>query len=356
MWEVKNGTPFSAAGYFVRDRDGFEHWTVAVRARFGLEPSCLPRVVDQQSVRIAPEYADESALELAAEADLSPFRPRPDIILRGEAHPSLDGGYARLLTLKIGGTEKRVLAFGPRRARRLRGKWRVERQTFAAFSLSWKRSLGGRDVLGSDGSEAATHPINPIGAGWSPRMTAAPDGIEFDLPQLERPDDLLHPGQPPPSPIGFGAIQPAWEPRAQRAGTYDKAWRTGRAPMAPVDFAEAFHQAASDDQVYDGELRGGEPVELDGFLPDRQLGFRLPQVLLDARTRLGAGIVDSRFRLIGLDIDATASTLDMIWNISIPCPGGDHRACPTGLAGRPLRARQWNELRRPPGPRRPGHR
>lgn len=324
MWEVDNGTPFSAAGYFVRDRDGFEHWAVAVRARFGLQPDGLPVIVDQRPVRMAPEYADDDASELAAEADLSPFRPRPDVILRGEAHPSADGGYTRMLTLRIGETEKRVQAFGPRRARRLQGRWRVERRPFIAFGLSWKRSLGGRDVLGPDEHGEATHPGNPIGAGWSPRMTAAQDGVEFDLPQLERPDDLLHPGRPSPAPVGFGAVQPAWEPRAGRAGTYDEAWRTSRAPILPADFAETFHQAASDDQVHPGELRGGEPIELDGFRPDGPLGFRLPQVLLDARTRMGPGVIDSRLRLIGLEIDAAALTLDMIWNMSMPCPGGDH--------------------------------
>ncbi len=319
-----NGTPFATGAYFLRDRQGNEHWVVAVRARFELALGRLPRIAGQAPVRMAPQYADEAARELAAESDLAPFRPHVDIILRGSAQPPGDGSGSRLLRLKFGGLEKRVQAFGPRRLLRRGGKWLVDRQPFLPFPLSWTRSLGGPDVAAADAPDRVLHPANPIGIGWSARLAGVPDGTEFELPQLERPDSLVHPARPLPQPVGFGAVQPAWQPRASRAGTYDEAWRNGHAPLAPPDFSDAFHQAASDDQVYEPTLKGGEPIELDGFHPEGTLAFQLPQVLLDARTRIGVGVVDSRFRLVGVEIDATERMLDMIWNIAVPCPGGDH--------------------------------
>ena len=324
MWEVMNATPFATGAYFLRDRVGHEHWVVAVRGRFDLTPAHPPRIAEQFPVRLAPHYADETSLELVAESDLAPFRPCPDIILRGTAHPPADGSGARLLRLKVGALEKRVQACGPRRLRRQDGRWLVERQPFVAFPLSWTRSLGGPDVAMPEAADRPAHPANPIGTGWSARMDAAPDGTEFDLPQLERPDSLFHPARPLPQPVGFGAVQPGWQPRAARAGTYDEAWHADHAPLPPPDFSDAFHQAASDDQVYPTALKGGEPIELDGFDPDGPLTFDLPQVLLDARTRIGVGLVDSRFRLVSLEIDASERRLDMVWNIAVPCPGGDH--------------------------------
>ncbi len=323
MWEVFNGTPFATGAYFVRDREGLEHWVVAVRARFGLGGG-LPRVVEQAPVRMSPEYADADAQELAAEADLAPFRPHTDILLRGHAFPPEDGGRDRLLTLKVGTLEKRVRAFGPRHVKRRGRGWLVERQSFAPFALSWRRSLGGRDVLAGEQEAGQDHPANPLGTGWSPGLAKAPEGTAFFLPQVERPDELMHPDRPLPQPVGFGAIQPGWQPRAGRAGTYDDAWRDDRAPLPPNDFSEVFHQASPDDQVYRPGVQGGEPVELEGFSTGGPIRFQLPQVLLNARTRIGVETVDTRFRVVGVEIDASAGLLDMIWNVAVPCPGGDH--------------------------------
>ena len=331
MWEIINGTPFSTGGYFLRDRAGLEHWVVAVRAHFSLTAETMPRIAEQKPVRLAPSYTDETARELLAESDLAPFRPQPDIILRGSAQPPEEGGHSRLLSAKIGSLEKRAQAFGPRHVRRQKRRWLVERRPFQPFPLSWTRSLGGPDILAEAGAEPAPHRGNPIGTGWSARMAAAPDGTEFFLPQLERPGSLAHPDRPLPDPVGFGAVQPGWQPRADRAGTYDDGWRRDHAPLAPADFAEAFHQAAPDDQVYPSALKGGEPVALDGFGPDGPLGFGLPQILLDARTRIGSVTVDSRFRLVGLEVDGAARTLDMVWNIAVPCPGGDHQVRRTSV-------------------------
>lgn len=324
MWEVSNRTQFAVAGYFARDHDGLESWAVAVRAHFDLAPGQLPCLAEQAPVRLVPQYAGTDAQELQAESQLSPFRPYADVVVSGSAvAPGEHEVYAQDLSLRIGLIEKRVRAIGPRRVWRHGGKWHGSRDRFTKFPLSWCRSLGGPDVVATDCPQRR-HPVNPIGMGWSTAMPDAPDAAQFELPQLERPDALLRPDRPPPTPIGFGAIQPGWQPRLGRAGTHDEVWQSERAPLRPNDFSAAFHQAVSDDQIYPEELRGGEPVEMNGFHPEGILQFRLPQILLKARTRMGRSLIESRFRLIGVEIDATARTLDMVWNTAVPCPAGDH--------------------------------
>ena len=323
MWETKNDTPFSVCGYFCRDRHGFEHWIVAVRASFILGRVGLPRIGAQTPVRLAPDYTDSRAIELVREADLSPFRPRPDIVLQGQVHPAEPNDRSAMISLSVGVLQKHVQAFGPRTASRRGRVWRVERAALEPFELSWTRALGGVDQQ-SIAAGSGTHPANPIGMGWVAEWAKLPESMPVTLPQMERSDVLLNPSEPPPAPVGFGPIQPAWQPRAGRAGTYDAAWLAGQAPVAPSDFDDAFHQAVSDDQVYPSDLFGGEPCRVTSLHADGPLEFRLPQIVLTARTRLGISLVDTRFRLIGIEIDGTRRTLDMIWNTSLACPGGDH--------------------------------
>jgi hypothetical protein len=52
MWQVENRTPFAAAGYFERDRDGAEHWVVALRARFAVRDDGLVSLAPQEPVRL----------------------------------------------------------------------------------------------------------------------------------------------------------------------------------------------------------------------------------------------------------------------------------------------------------------
>lgn len=85
MWAVSNNTPFSADGYFVRDRDGKEYWCVAVRGRFRARPDGMTDLLEPQPIRLSPVYRDAEAKELVADADFAPFRPAADILLHGSA-------------------------------------------------------------------------------------------------------------------------------------------------------------------------------------------------------------------------------------------------------------------------------
>jgi hypothetical protein len=135
MWEVVNRTPFSAQGYFVRDRKGFEHWCVALRASFGIRRDGLVSISDmQQPVRLAPVYADDGAEELIAESDFSPFRPFADVLVSGAA--TAVGGqpfHTQQVDIAVGVMNKSIVAISPRRIERHAGQWHiVDRPAVAA--------------------------------------------------------------------------------------------------------------------------------------------------------------------------------------------------------------------------------
>ena len=160
--------------------------------------------------------------------------------------------------------------------------------------LTWRNALGGPD-LGHDA--APPHPANPIGIGWLARWPEVPQGLDINLPHIENPGDLMRLDHALPQPHGFGAVQPAWLPRAALAGTYDQQWQRTRAPLPPDDFSEQSHQSAPSDQVYPTALDGGAPVKVSGFHADGPYGFNLPQLVLTSRTRIGADAIDARLRL-----------------------------------------------------------
>lgn len=320
MWQVENRTPFAALGYFVRDRAGMENWVVAVRARFDVQENGLNAVVkDQGAIRIAPEYEDDDSLELKAEADISPFRPKVDFLLTGSitapagrAVNKMEAGF------DLGAHSKRALVFGARRLRKKSGRLQLEGyESYRECRLSWRNSLGGADFIKAEGP---ANGVNPIGMGWTSAWQEMPEGTEISLPFIESPAALIDDGTLP-DPHGFGAIQPSWEARSAHAGTYDENWRKYEAPLPPQDFSDRFFQAAPEDQIFD--LKGGETGRVIGLHAGGDYAFRLPQIIMECATWMGHEKTQSRPRLVSVLLNGTQKTLEMVWNTAIPCPRGD---------------------------------
>ncbi len=332
MWEVKDTTPFRSLGYLVRDRRGAENWVVAVRAVFDIKEDGLLAIAEtQQPVRLAPVYTSPDARELAAESDICPFRPKADILVSGIAClPGMASARRFDATLEIGRSIKRAHIQGERILRRKGRRLDVsDPAEFGGVLLSWRSSLGRADD--AEGNGGCAH--NPLGTGWCDTWDEIPDGGETALPLIENPGSPLIPGQPLPLPHGFGPVQPHWRPRLDHAGTYDEDWQRAQAPLPPGDFDDRFHQAAPEDQQFD--LRGGEPVRLINMHPDGEIAFRLPQIVMEAATRIASERIDTRFGIISVLVDAKDKTVDITWNTHLPCNGPD-----TSVHGSTVRLRQ----------------
>ena len=64
-------------------------------------------------------------------------------------------------------------------------------------------------------------------------------------------------------------------------------------------------------------------MSVDGFHPGGPYGFRLPQMILEARTTLGWDKIDTRLRLVGIAIEASRKRLRLAYNASVDCHGRD---------------------------------
>lgn len=327
MWRVKNKTPFSAEGYFERDRDGREVWCIAVRARFTIAPDGTTIIAEQQSpIKLAPEYVNNDPQELLSESDISPFRPNTDMLVHGQVcTPEYKPLNKQNIYIRAGNLEKKAVAIGSRRALISKNKIQlIDHQPIQNLPLSWRYAYGGKDLAQGNNSEHVME-SNPIGTGYcSKPLTSLDNDTEFDLPCIEDIHHTMTSDSLNSSPVGFGPVAAYWSPRKEHAGTFDQTWQTSRAPLLPLDFSENFYQSAPIDQIYKGNLVGGEPVTIDGLHAQGQYHFHLPNIRLYAKTWLGRQMFNMRFKLITLELHATDKAIEMIWNSHLPCNGQDH--------------------------------
>lgn len=322
MWQVENHTPFATAGYFLRNSQGVEHWVVAMRASISLAPEGLPRRAEEQlPVRMLPLY-DASGDELIEDSDFAPFRPECDILLYGTAVPPTEGQHQFFpVSLSVGAMQRRLYCHGPRQLGRTRLGHRVEYLGPAEPTvLSWRQASGGTDPY-SGQADAQTEADNPIGMGWTADLRQIPRGAHLRLAPLDTQPDSDIKRIARPQPAGFGAIAPSWRPRRALAGTYDAQWEKDRHPLPPLDFDDKFHQIAPVGQT--ANLRGGEVVALENVSRPGTMHLRLPQVIAEAQTFMGARRITTRMRLVSLLIRADEGQISMVWNTAIPCPGQD---------------------------------
>lgn len=336
MWQVKNTTPFETKGYFVRDRDGVEHWVTVVRASFSATADGLVSIADEQKpVRLAPEYTDDTALELKSESDFVPFKTKVDFTVSGRAClPDMHNFKTIIASLSIGSLHKRAAMSGERRLKRHNGRFViVDDEAASEVDLSWRNCLGGSDVVSRNGGDVTVNPANPVGRGWTEYWSRLPEGAEIALPLIEAADQRIDPTKALPSPFGFGPVQPHWTPRRNYVGTYDDAWHRQRAPLLPEDFDERFYQSAPADQQLD--IKGGETITATNLHPDGPFSFRLPQLIFDTATQIGTERHEGRMRLISVGFDTRTKHLDMVWNAHTRCSGRD-----TDVEGSTVRLRQ----------------
>lgn len=238
----------------------------------------LKLATEQLPVLFGDEYNDpDQGGSVRFEADLTPFKPRTDIILAGHAHSPLGKPTTHLeVGLQVGTRKHALVVFGDR-------YWDANTvhdgmtptEPFTTMPLVYERAFGGMDEL-----NGAVYEANPVGRGFM--VDRPPDDHPFPLPNLERPDQLIRTWQDRPPPAGFGVVGKTWQPRAGHLGTYDEQWQETLAPGPPKDFRSDFFNSAPAELQIQSYLRGDEPVQLTNLTPDGLLRFQLPGLQIQA--------------------------------------------------------------------------
>ena len=311
--QLKNRTAHTLAQLVTLERDGSEHLVVLLKAEWEFDKAGKLTVVPPlEAPRPADVFrGDPAASSSLGEAELGPVKPSTDVLLRGSAVARRKDTSVMDVLLRVGPVRKVVRVFGERRWKRsLLRKGTTEPLPFERVPLIWEHAFGGTDVTPEDPKHHGAESRNPVGRGFRARGTKLPWEDEL-CPALEDPDDPTGGPGRDGEPAGFGPIGRGWMPRREYAGTYDERWVSERLPLLPDDFDDRFHNAAPLDQICPRYLRGGEPVELVGCVPEGKVSFALPRLTPAFETRLRTRTESAPMVLetVSLDTDARRLTL-----------------------------------------------
>jgi hypothetical protein len=255
---------------------------------------------------------------LVYEADLLALKTCTDILLNGKAWMAggrLSGSVD--VELGVGTIKKRLRVFGDRVWKQgITGAARSDPEPFESMPITYERAYGGWDRSGSDPAQHRMESRNPVGTGFSVRFDNC---IGKKLPNIEYPDQLIGAWKDRPEPAGFNAVDSAWSPRRELAGTYDDHWRQTRFPLWAEDFDPRYGNCAPRDQQAPGFLRGGEPVKLVNLSPHGTLSFTLPRIYPFFQTRFGRERVDHRAQLCTVVFEPEFPRVIMGWQTSLVC-------------------------------------
>ncbi len=307
---TENLTPFTFEPLFLTDEALRPLFVPVLKATFDLRPRGAPVLAAEQAPLLPGgerwEGGETASLRLEPEGAF--FKAATDVVLVGHAHAPAAGTRELLAELHVGPVHKQVRVLGDRTWFKSMGGIGVTQPLpFERIPLRYERAFGGED---GDTFE----PRNPLGTGYREKGSRFEEGLR--LPNLESSTEPLKSwGQRPP-PMGFGFIEPHWQPRAAYAGTYDDAWKKSRSPLLPKDFDRRFLNGAPRDQLVPGYLRGGEPVLLKHVAPGAPLTFRVPALpspeVLAPRAR-GLDDLEGALRLDTVVLDTDAMKLFLVW-------------------------------------------
>jgi hypothetical protein len=278
--ELLNATEMQA-GYTMGMRpDGRELLVVVVKGTFEIPKGAeQPELAKEQVPLVeADTFTGEPGLSAPIyESEYAPVKPRCDVLLLGSAYaPHGTTAHRVRVSLRIGHMHKQFDVVGNRVWRSdMFGTAATDPEPFTVMPISYDAAFGGLDNLNRDPARHEAYLANPIGRGFYPKSK----GSQIDdkpLPNTEEPGKPVGSPEGTYTPMGFGPIGRAWQPRPQYAGTYDQDWIDNVFPFLPSDFDDRYYQSAPLDQQID-YLRGDEEVTLLNLTPQEETAFRLPK-------------------------------------------------------------------------------
>lgn len=320
MWHVANQTPFAADYGWVMDKNGNKIWLVVVKATFDIQPDgrCLLAAENEPVRQVAQPHGEFGKSSLQYETDLAGVKPTTDVLVYGDAMVP-KGRFATSLdvSLRAGTLQKRLRVTGDRFWESgVFGLRMSESKPFERMPITYERAYGGWDRSAAQPEDHRLEERNPVGTGFALRVENC-EGMR--LPNIEYPDQLISDWKDHPAPAGLNAVDCAWLPRRQLAGTYDDAWRRNRFPLWAEDFVPLYHNSSPIDQRPEQYFSGGEHIEVTSMSESGTLGFDLPKINLAFRTRFGSERVDREGQLCTVIIEPNVPRVMLAWQAALVC-------------------------------------
>jgi uncharacterized protein YjbI with pentapeptide repeats len=232
----------------------------------------------------------------------APCKPAADLLInaRAWARPGIGGTAPGVrVAAELGCWRKELAVFGDRvwLATAL-GMTATRPLLFESMPITYDRAFGGMDYR-----------ANPIGLGWGPGERGR------RLPNIERMDQRVMQPTSQPEPGGFGPIDPFWQPRIGKLGTFDNAWLERCWPGLPANADPSFWNEAPADQQFHRPFRGDERLAFENLDPQHEM-FEL--CLPGRRARAFVEMAEHEFRELELaldtiDVDLEMAQTELVW-------------------------------------------
>jgi uncharacterized protein YjbI with pentapeptide repeats len=233
---------------------------------------------------------------------MAPRKIAGDLLVSGRAWPNaVETGHKRAVRigLEMGTWRKELAVFGDRFwLPGALGSSVTEPREFESIPVTYDRAFGGPGFA-----------WNPEGLGMGPGQRGQ------TLPNIEFLDRRIDSPSSRPGPAGFGPINPAWRPRADRLGTFDAAWLAEHWPGMPADFSPSYWNEAPGDQQFPNAFRGDEKLAVLNMHPSRK---RCEITLPGQRSRAFYQQADGNFAelpmmLDTIAVDMEAGQTELVW-------------------------------------------
>jgi hypothetical protein len=317
--ELNNTTAFQATALPMMGPGDQSMLTMIVKATFTFSMGKTEPAVDQAPIAFGDTFYEDLQGQVHYETDMSPFKPRTDVVLSGTAYAPEGKPSASVdVGLRVGPVQKNLKIIGRRlwnHAGVLSRRFvPTHAEPFVSRPIRYTDAFGGMDE--NSGEYCAE---NLSGKGYYSIKTKT-NLAGQPLPNIEDPNHLIQSPKDHPTPVGFGFYHRAWHPRATYAGTYDNTWHIERRPWYPKNFNFRFYNGAHPDLQAEGYLQGNEPVKLVNLTPEGTVEFDLPGIVPQCRARRVATNTTEPIP-INLDtvfIESDQHTFCLVWRGSIP--------------------------------------
>ncbi|EAO2688097.1 DUF2169 domain-containing protein [Salmonella enterica] len=294
MWQVKNRPPYAVKGSWIRNQQGEEIWTIALKETWDILPDGTAALASiQPPVNAGPVFYDDGRT-LRYDMDTGPAKMATDIVLNGHAY-SPDGKAVSVLPvgLKVGNVVRLARVYGERL---WNGGQYGQPAPFNKMPLNYDKMSRGAFF-----SFSASH-YNPEGI----PVDDPPETGVSALPHFEFCSDGAFPG--------FGVQSRYWPGRSQFAGTYDDNWRRHRAPLSPDDLDVRYWQCPP------APLYAGGNLTPPGYVAGGVLIFRLPRIVPAFKTRFYDGSMKMhQAKLHTVIIEPDFPRVSLVWHSELPC-------------------------------------
>jgi len=288
---------------------------------------------------------------LKFESDFIPWKNRTDIVFNGAAYAPQQKPLKQLIaTLSVGSVTKSIFVTGDRTCtfRLHRDPLFSEPLPFVKMDIRYERAYGGIDIYSNPAMQYG-YPRNHLGCGFVVKNNRRSID-ELQLPNIEDPENILHPGniccgdfkrwELQPLSQGFGWYAKFWQPRAALAGVMpadravEEKLRNAFELLVPKSQKALFAQTklpSMDFSFFNGAsqglavpyLNGDEQVQCVNLSAESVIGFRLPGEKPKLRVDFGFGEQQPETVLHTVLIRMEEKQVDLVWRGAVPYPGPD---------------------------------